>query len=65
MTTQASRENTLETLLPLFLTSDEQERISDLRPRSDGVKFLRGILFGTALCAPIWALIWRVFAHNF
>lgn len=48
MTRQARREGAL----PLFLISDEQEWIPDLRPRPDGVRFVRGILLGIALSCP-------------
>jgi len=60
MTTQASREDTLEAILPLFLASDDQEYISDLRPRLHGAKFIRGVVLGIALSAPFWVLVWRL-----
>lgn len=65
MTTQASREDSLGALLPLFLTSDDQECVFDSRPRPDGVKFIRGILLGVVLCVPIWSVIWLLLTHRF
>jgi hypothetical protein len=65
MTIQISREGLRGALLPLFIASDCQECIVDLQPRSDGVKFIRGILMGIILCVPIWLLIWWALARYF
>lgn len=65
MTIQTGREGSRGALLPLFITADSQECITDLQPRSDGVKFIRGILVGITLCVPIWLLIWWAIARSF
>jgi hypothetical protein len=60
MTTQASSQE----LLPLFITPDLQEWIPDLRPHPDGIRVVRGILLGVALCMPVWVLVcWAVAVH--
>jgi hypothetical protein len=64
MSTQARSEDSLRLLLPLSLMSDEQEWISDLLPRRDGIHFVRGALLGFALCVPIWVLVlWALASH--
>ena len=63
MTVQASRGESLRSSLPLCLMSDAQEWIPELLPRPDGVRFVRGILLGAALCLPVWALVWWAVAR--
>lgn len=65
MTMHTSQEESLGALLPLFLTSGDQECTFDLRPRTDGVKFIRGILIAIALCLPIWMLIFWLITRYF
>lgn len=64
MSIQARSEDSLRPLLPLSLMLDEQDWISDLLPRQDGIHFVQGALLGFALCMPIWMLVlWALASH--
>jgi hypothetical protein len=61
MNVQASRDDSLRPPLPLACISNALEWIPDLTPRTDGIRFARGILLGIALCLPVWAFVcWAV-----
>jgi len=53
-----------EKLLPVLMLSEEYEWMPDLHPRSDGIRFTRGILLGITLCMPVWALVWWVVSSH-
>ena len=65
MTVQASRGDSLRSPLPVRLRSNVQELIPDLTPRTDGIRFARGILLGIALCLPVWAFVCRAVASRY
>jgi len=50
-------------MLPLM--PDEQEWIPGLLPRPDKIRFVRGALWGIALCLPMWVLAWWTVAGHF
>ena len=65
MTTVPRGEDFLWVVLPLALMLGDQEGVSDLRPREDGICFVRGVLLGIAFCLPIWVLGWWATASHF
>jgi hypothetical protein len=65
MTIYASREDSSGIHLMLPLMPDEQEWIPGLLPRPDKIRFVRGALWGIALCLPMWVLAWWTVAGHF
>lgn len=44
---------------------DEQEWIFELLPSREGIRFMRGCLWGISFCLPVWIwLLWAVAHHR-